>query len=164
MIAEDPKGALLGVEKMAQSGRDPSQFARDLLAHLRHLLVTQTVGEVPNTFVVTATDSDRLAAQAAAISAATLVRTIDELAAALTAVREGDDARMAVEIALLKAARPDLDPSTEGLLRRVEKLERGADAPGPRVLSEGEGGAAGQAVLDPPHPPPPDGRGGSPRA
>jgi DNA polymerase-3 subunit gamma/tau len=30
---------------------------------------------------------------------------------------------MAVEIALLKAARPDLDPSTEGLLRRIERLE-----------------------------------------
>jgi DNA polymerase-3 subunit gamma/tau len=126
VVAEDPKGALLEVEKMARSGRDPSQFARDLLAHLRHLLVTQTVGEVPNTFVVTATDSDRLAAQAQAIGAAALVRAVDELAAALTAIREGDDARMAIEIALLKAARPDLDPSTEGLLRRIERLEGGA--------------------------------------
>jgi DNA polymerase-3 subunit gamma/tau len=123
VVAEDPRAVLLGVERMARSGRDPAQFARDLLAHLRHLLVTQTVGEVPNTFVVTATDADRLVTQANAIGAATLVRTIDELAAALTAVREGDDARMAVEIALLKAARPDLDPSTEGLLRRVERLE-----------------------------------------
>jgi len=129
VIAEDPKGVLLGVEKMARSGRDPAQFARDLLAHLRHLLVTQTVGEVPNTFVVTATDSERMTAQANAIGAATLIRTIDELAAALTAVREGDDARMAVEIALLKAARPDLDPSTEGLLRRIEKLEQGTGPP-----------------------------------
>jgi DNA polymerase III subunit gamma/tau len=130
VIDEDPKAVLLGVEEMARSGRDPSQFARDLLAHLRHLLVIQTVGEVPNTFVVTATDEGRLAAQASAIGAATLVRTIDELSLALTAVREGDDARMAVEIALLKAARPDLDPSTEGLLRRIERLERqGTDAP-----------------------------------
>ncbi len=130
ILAEDPKGVLLGVERMARSGRDPSQFARDLLGHLRHLLVTQTVGEVPNTFVITATDSDRLAAQASSIGTATLVRTIDELASALTAVREGDDARMAVEIALLKAARPDLDPSSEGLLRRIERLEqRGTDAP-----------------------------------
>jgi DNA polymerase III subunit gamma/tau len=130
VIAEDSKGVLLGVEEMARSGRDPAQFARDLLGHLRHLLVTQTVGEVPNTFVVTATDADRLVAQANAIGPATLVRTIDELASALTAVREGDDARMAVEIALLKAARPDLDPSTGGLLRRIERLEqRGTDAP-----------------------------------
>jgi DNA polymerase III subunit gamma/tau len=129
--ASDPKAVLLGVEKMARSGRDPSQFARDLLAHLRHLLVTQTTGEVPTTFVVTATDTARIQQQAGAVGAASLVRTIDELAAALTAVREGDDARMAVEIALLKAARPDLDPSTEGLLRRIEKLEQQLVAGGP---------------------------------
>jgi DNA polymerase III subunit gamma/tau len=135
VIAEDPKGVLLGVEKMARSGRDPSQFARDLLAHLRHLLVTQTVGEVPTTFVITATDTGRLAAQAAAIGTATLVRTIDELAAALAAVREGDDARMAVEIALLKAARPDLDPSSEGILRRLERLERGDGGAAPAAPS-----------------------------
>ncbi|HTR75212.1 MAG TPA: DNA polymerase III subunit gamma/tau [Solirubrobacterales bacterium] len=124
VAAADPKAVLLGVEKMARSGRDPSQFARDLLAHLRHLLVTQTTGEVPTGFVVTATDTARIEAQAQAVGAATLVRTIDDLAAALTAVREGDDARMAVEIALLKAARPDLDPTTDGLLRRIEKLEQ----------------------------------------
>jgi DNA polymerase-3 subunit gamma/tau len=125
VIAEDPKAVLLRVEEISRSGRDPSQFARDLLAHLRHLLVTQTIGEAPASFVVTATDAGRLTAQANAIGSANLVRTIDELSAALTAVREGDDARMAVEIALLKAARPDLDPSTEGLLRRIERLEGG---------------------------------------
>jgi DNA polymerase III subunit gamma/tau len=143
VIAEDPKAVLLGVEQMAQSGRDPSQFARDLLAHLRHLLVTQTTGEVPNSFVVTATDSGRLQAQASSIGAATLIRTIDELAAALTAVREGDDARMAVEIALLKAARPDLDPSTEGLLRRIERLEQGSPTPSADADPPAGGGEVG---------------------
>jgi DNA polymerase III subunit gamma/tau len=137
VIAEDPKGVLLGVEKMARSGRDPSQFARDLLAHLRHLLIVQTTGEVPTTFVVTATDTARMQAQAAAIKPANLIRTIDELADALTAVREGDDARMAVEIALLKAARPDLDPDTAGLLRRIERLENGgARAAGPAAAGD----------------------------
>jgi DNA polymerase-3 subunit gamma/tau len=144
VVAKDPKAVLLGVEKMARSGRDPSQFARDLLAHLRFLLVAQTTGEVPTSFVVTATDSARLQAQAAAIGTATLVRTIDELATALTAVREGDDARMAVEIALLKAARPDLDPSTEGLLRRIERLEGQLDG-GERPA--GPVGAASPTVL-----------------
>jgi DNA polymerase-3 subunit gamma/tau len=135
VVAEDPRGVLLGVEKMARSGRDPSQFARDLLAHLRHLLIVQTTGEVPTTFVVTATDTARMQAQASSIKPANLIRTIDQLADALTAVREGDDARMAVEIALLKAARPDLDPDMAGLLRRIERLEggqtRGGRAAGP---------------------------------
>jgi len=164
VVAEDPKAVLLGVEKMARSGRDPSQFARDLLAHLRHLLIAQTTGEVPATFVVTATDTARMQAQAAAIRPANLIRTIDELATALTAVREGDDARLAVEIALLKAARPDLDPDTAGLLRRIERLEQqggGDRAAGP--VTEGDapssanrtaGGTSPSAppAADPPRP------------
>jgi DNA polymerase-3 subunit gamma/tau len=152
IIAEDPREVLLGVERMAASGRDPAQFARDLLAHLRHLLVTETIGEVPATFVVTAADEGRLRAQAAAIGPANLVRTIDELAAALTAVREGDDARLAVEVALLKAARPDVDPSSEGLLRRIERLEKGN---GLQVRSPASGGAA-RAEPAPPADPEPD--------
>ncbi|HEY1854150.1 MAG TPA: DNA polymerase III subunit gamma/tau [Solirubrobacterales bacterium] len=146
VAAEDPRAVLLGVERMAHSGRDPSQFARDLLAHLRHLLITQTTGEVPASFVVTATDTERLRAQAGKIGAAALVRTIDELADALTAIREGDEARLAVEIALLKAARPDLDPSTEGLLRRVERLEKG--------LPARDGGLRDAGPVTPGDPPP----------
>ena len=146
VVAEDPKGVLLSVERMSGSGRDPSQFARDLLDHLRHLLLTQTIGEVPSTFVVTASDPDRLRAQAGAVGPATLIRTIDELAGALGAVREGDDARMAVEIALLKAARPDLDPSSEGLLRRIERLEQrlGADRGAPAPAREEASGPPAQ--------------------
>jgi DNA polymerase-3 subunit gamma/tau len=124
IVASDPKAVLVSVETMAQSGRDPARFARDMLGHLRVLLVTQTTGETPEAFAVTASDGPRLAAQANAIGPATLIRTIDELAAALTTIREGDEARLAVEVALLKAARPDLDPGTEGLMRRIEKLER----------------------------------------
>jgi DNA polymerase III subunit gamma/tau len=124
VAAEDAKAALEAVDRLSRSGRDPGQFARDLLAHLRHLLVIQTTGEVPETFVVTAADPDRLRAQAAAIGAASLVRAIDELAESLAAMREGDDSRLAVELALLKAARPDLDPAAEGLMRRVERLEK----------------------------------------
>ncbi|HYQ79594.1 MAG TPA: DNA polymerase III subunit gamma/tau [Solirubrobacterales bacterium] len=155
VVAEDPKGVLIGVEKMARSGRDPSQFARDLLAHLRHLLIAQTTGEVPTSFVVTATDTARMQAQAAAIKPANLIRTIDELADALTAIREGDDARLAVEIALLKAARPDLDPDTAGLLRRIERLEqqdKSAQAAGP-VAAGDPPPPAQQGVVPPTTPP-----------
>jgi len=150
VIAEDPKGVLLGVEKMARSGRDPSQFARDLLAHLRHLLITQTTGEVPTTFVVTATDTSRMQSQAAAIKPANLIRTIDELADALTAVREGDDARLAVEIALLKAARPDLDSDTASLLRRIERLESWSARPaGPAAAGDPPSPATTQETVPP---------------
>jgi DNA polymerase III subunit gamma/tau len=168
VAASDPKAVLLGVEKMARSGRDPSQFARDLLAHLRHLLVTQTTGEVPTTFVVTATDTARIQQQAGTVGAASLVRTIDELATALTAVREGDDARMAVEIALLKAARPDLDPSTEGLLRRIEQLERrlagSAPPPAPIAPPPSPSPAPSEPTRSTPHPSRPEPQAAAPES
>lgn len=129
IVASDPKAVLSSVETMAQSGRDPARFARDLLGHLRVLLVTQTTGEIPEAFAVTASDGARLTAQAHAIGPATLIRTIDELAASLAMIREGDEARLAVEVALLKAARPDLDPSTAGLMRRIERLEQSGPPP-----------------------------------
>jgi DNA polymerase III subunit gamma/tau len=120
---EDARGVLGAVERLVRGGHDPVQFARDLLTHLRHLLVIRTTGEVPDSFSITSVDEDRLRAQAAMVDDAQLVRAIDELAESLTAIREGDDARLAIELALLKAARPDLDPSTEGMALRIERLE-----------------------------------------
>ncbi len=159
VAAEDPKAALEAVDRLSRSGRDPAQFARDLLAHLRHLLVTQTTGELPDGFVVTASDPGRLRSQAAEIGAASLVRTIDELAASLAAMREGDDARMAIELALLKAARPDLDPAGEGVIRRLERLERqfGGEAPAAGLAPKASKNAsAAQAAADRPAEPEPE--------
>ena len=158
IVASDPKAVLAQVETMAQSGRDPARFARDMLGHLRVLLVTQTTGEIPEALAVTASDAPRLAAQANAIGPATLIRTIDELAAALTTIREGDEARLAVEVALLKAARPDLDPGAEGLMRRIEKLEHetavAAPVPAPPAPAPSPAVAQPEPVAAPPVPAP----------
>ncbi len=121
--AGDGRAALEATERLARSGRDPAQFGRDLLAHLRQLLVIRTAGDAVDAFTVTAADPARLRAQADAFSDLGLVRAIDTIAAALAAIREGDEARMTIELAILKAARPQLDPSREALLERVERLE-----------------------------------------
>ena len=143
VIEADAAGVLGMVEQVARSGRDPARFARDLLGHLRVLLVTRTTGQIPEAFAVTASDPDRLASQAKAIGPANLIRTIDELANALRLIRDGDEARLAVEVALLKAARPDFDPSSEGLARRLERLEQGAQPVAPPPMPESVGGDAG---------------------
>lgn len=120
----DGKGALEAAEELARSGRDVAQFIRDLVAHLRQLLVIRTAGTVPDSFSVTAAHGDRLGVQAGRFSDASLIRAVDELSAALSAIREGDDARTSLEVALLKSARPDTDASREALAERLERLER----------------------------------------
>src|SRR5881227_1946116 len=120
----DPKAALLAVEKLSASGRDITQFIRDLAAHLRHLFVVQTLGEVPDSFAVTAEQSDRVAAQAERLVQGEILRASDLLAAALSAIKDGSDPRIQLELALLKAAQPQSDLWLQALLFRIEQLER----------------------------------------
>ena len=47
LVEHDPRAALLAVQRLSDSGRDFTQFMRDLSGHLRHLFVVQTLGEVP---------------------------------------------------------------------------------------------------------------------
>ncbi|HEY0631201.1 MAG TPA: DNA polymerase III subunit gamma/tau, partial [Thermoleophilaceae bacterium] len=133
LVDHDPKAALLAVEKLAGSGRDITQFMRDLAAHLRHLFVVQTLGEVPDTFAVTAEHTDRLSAQAGRLAQGEVLRAIDLLAAGLSAVKDGSEPRIQLELALLKAAQPQSDLSIQALLFRIEQLERRLAAAGDAV-------------------------------
>ena len=137
LAAGDAKAALQAVERLSHSGRDPGQFARDLIAHLRQLLVARATGPVPESFTVTVAQPERLAEQAKAIDDAKLMGAIESLSAAVAAMREGDDPRLTLEVALLKVSTPSLDSSREALLRRIESLES--------QLTGGAGGEAGSA-------------------
>jgi DNA polymerase III subunit gamma/tau len=130
LASGDARAALEAVERLSRSGRDPGQFARDLIAHLRQLLVTRATGDVPESFTVTVAQPERLAEQAKGIGDAQLIGAIDSLSAAVAAMREGDDPRLSLEVALLKVATPSLDSSREALLRRLEQLERAQDGGG----------------------------------
>jgi DNA polymerase-3 subunit gamma/tau len=134
----DPKAALLAVEKLSASGRDITQFIRDLAAHLRHLFVVQTLGEVPDSFAVTAEQSDRVAAQAERLAQGEILRASDLLAAALSAIKDGSDPRIQLELALLKAAQPQSDLSLQALLFRIEQLERKLPQAGAPESAAGE--------------------------
>ncbi len=156
LAAGDAKAALEAVERLARSGRDPGQLARDLIAHLRQLLVARATGEVPESFTVTVAQPQRLAEQAERIEEAKLMGAIDALSAAVAAMREGDDPRLSLEVALLKVARPSLDASQDALLRRIEQLEgRFSEGGGAAEVSPDEkANHLGSSVEPSPAPPP----------
>src|SRR5919199_44710 len=147
LVEHDPKAALLAVERLSASGRDVTQFMRDLAAHLRHLFVVQTLGEVPDSFAVTAEPTDRLGAQAARLAQGEVLRAIDLLAAATSAVKDGSDPRIQLELALLKAVQPQADMSMQALLFRIEQLEAQVAGRGSRVAAGGgQGGDRSQVA------------------
>jgi DNA polymerase-3 subunit gamma/tau len=128
IVARDPAQALRAAATLAESGRDPGQVLRDLEVHARELLTVQLLDEVPPELRVTPERDGRLAEQAQAMSQTDTVRLLDLVAAALEATTNGAQARIQLELVLIKAAAPEIDPSIEALLSRIERLEAGAPA------------------------------------
>src|SRR5215212_7797654 len=125
VAAGDARAALLAAARLAESGRDVGRFFGDLEAHLRGLMVVQTLGEVPDELRVTPEQDERLAEQARRVGPATVLRLLDLVADALRAMKDGADPRTQLELALVKGARPEHDPSLRALMARVERIEGG---------------------------------------
>ncbi len=170
VIARDPGRALRAAAKLADSGRDAGQLLRDLEVHGRELLAVQVLGDVPPEFQVTPERDIRLAEQATALADTDAVRLLDLVSGALDATANGAQARIQLELVLVKAAAPELDPSMAALLARVERLERGGGGgvgvraaapaaaeppsatPAPRPHNGGPGETAGPEPDAPPEP------------
>ena len=132
VAAGDAKGALQTLESCLEQGRDAASFATDLEGRARELMIVQTLGEVPAELSLTPEADLSLAEQAARVPHATVLRMLELLGEALEAVRAGADARTRLELALIKAARPEADGSLRALLSRIERLEeeRAGSSPG----------------------------------
>ncbi|MBV9310291.1 MAG: DNA polymerase III subunit gamma/tau, partial [Solirubrobacterales bacterium] len=135
IVARDPAAALRAAASLADQGRDPGQLLRDLEVHGRELLAVQVLHEVPPEIRVTPERDRRLLEQAQALPEADTVRLLDLVAAAIEASANGAHPRIQLELALIKAASPEVDPASSALLARIERLEgagtRQASEPSP---------------------------------
>jgi DNA polymerase-3 subunit gamma/tau len=155
--AGDARSALLAAARLADSGRDLGRFFADLEAHARSLLVTQVLGAVPAELSVTPDQDERLAEQAKRVGGAEIVRLLELIAFALRAMKDGADPRTQLELALVKAAKPDLEPTVKALQARIARLESAPPPPAlPRTPDRPQtpaGRAALPATPIPPAPP-----------
>ncbi|MCW2999082.1 MAG: dnaX [Solirubrobacterales bacterium] len=144
IAAHDARDALFAAARLAQTGRDVSQFVRDLEAHARELMLVQTLGSVPAEIAVTPDRDARLVEQSGRVAPSDVVRLIDLLAAALRAMKDGADPRTQMELALVKAATPQVDASAKALMVRLERMERAlaAGASAAPAVSASAGGHA----------------------
>src|SRR2546421_9607002 len=141
VVDRDTAGALTFLEELSEQGQDLGRLVTDLLEHLRHVMLVQHMGEVPESLPVTEETRERLRAQANQLGEATVIRLVDLLAVAVEDMRQGGDPRLPLELALVKVTRPGADLSRESFAFRLEQLEQGrhiavappptADAPPP---------------------------------
>ena len=137
VVDRDTAGALTFIEELSEQGQDLGRLVTDLLEHLRHLLLVQHMGEVPDSLPVTDETRERLREQANQVGEATVLRLCDLLAVAVEDMRQGGDPRLPLELALVKVTRPAADLSRESTAFRLEQLEtRGHSGPAPVTVTE----------------------------
>jgi DNA polymerase III subunit gamma/tau len=153
VVDHDTAGALTFVEELSEQGQDLGRLVTDLMEHLRHLMLVQHMGEVPDSLPVTEETRERLRAQANQLGEPTVLRLCDLLAVAVDDMRQGGDPRLPLELALVKVTRPGADLSRESLAFRVEQLEHGSSGHVP--VSETVSEPVSETVSETPPPEPP---------
>jgi DNA polymerase-3 subunit gamma/tau len=137
IVDRDVAGALVLIEEISERGQDLGQLTRELLEHLRQLLLVQHMGHVPDSLPLTEESRDRLREQANQLPEPTVVRLVDLLAVVIEDERQGGDPRLPLELALVKVTRPQADLARESLVHRVEVLESRVHAGAPAAESWG---------------------------
>jgi DNA polymerase-3 subunit gamma/tau len=153
IVDRDTAGALTFVEELSEQGHDLGRLVTELIEHLRHLMLVQHMGEVPESLPVTEETRERLRAQANQVGEPTVVRLLDLLAVAVDDMRQGGDPRLPLELALVKVTRPASDLARESVNYRLEQLEQrgptAAPAAPPSTPAARRGEASGEAPRTP---------------
>jgi len=152
----DVSQVLVALSALLAGGWGPQQLGTELIDDLRQVFLAALA---PELCTVSGPSLQRFRAVAEAMGLARVVRSMEILGHALVDMREAPDAQVVLEIAAVRAVRPDLDSGMEALSERVSVLERaqsGAPAfPRPGAVVGGAGTAPPAATTPDPTPEPP---------
>ena len=144
IVASDVGRVFVAMQGFVSQGVDMRQLALDTLEHARSLLLLKAAPEADGLLNISAEERPGLALQADSFSAAGLLRIIELVGKAIIEMRNAPNHRLLLEVALIRSAAPETDPSATGLLGRIERLERRLGI---------EGGAPAAAGAGDPSPP-----------
>ncbi len=140
------------VDRLVQGGQDLRHFTGLALGHFRDLMVVGSAPDEPAALDAPPDQHRRFVAQAAKFTPAELGRVVTLLLAAQTDMRWTTSPRLTLELALVRAAILEADPSSAGLASRVERLERLAGVVEMGAVVPPEAGVARSAGQAPPNP------------
>jgi DNA polymerase-3 subunit gamma/tau len=127
IASRDVAGCFAWVASFTQSGTDLAQFVRDLAGHIRNVYVAAVLGNdptLPEILEIDAENTGRYLTQAKEFgSPDRLANALLVLGDLSTQLRSAANARLALEIALTRMARPQSDLTLESLAARIASLE-----------------------------------------
>ena len=128
---QDPARALAATAFAIQRGNDPRSLTEEIIRHLRECFLSLMALELVQ---LPEQRAAVVAEQARKLGASTLVRSIEVLGEALIEMRHAPDARLLLEVSLVKMTNQTLGGDIAAIIGRLERLEAGvvrnADATG----------------------------------
>jgi DNA polymerase III subunit gamma/tau len=118
---EDAGRLLIAVASLTEAGWSPQQLATELVDDLRQAFLLSLA---PDLTSVSGDERSRLSAQAERLGLARLVRSMEQIGLAQVDMREAPDARVVLEVTLVRLAKSELDSAPDALAERVARLER----------------------------------------
>jgi DNA polymerase III subunit gamma/tau len=121
------------VDKVIETGQDPRRFTEDLLRRLRDLVVIAAVPDAPATGLIDVPQDqgERLTAQAARFGRSELSRAAELVADGLTELKGATAPRLLLELICARVLLPAADDGTEGVLARLDRIEKRMSIAGP---------------------------------
>ncbi len=142
----DVSQVLVALSALLAGGWGPQQLATELIDDLRQVFLAALA---PELCAVSGSSLERFRSLAETMGLARVVRSMEILGHALVDMREAPDAQVVLEIAVVRAVRPDLDSGMEALSERVSVLERSRSgaAAFPRPDAAGEHAAPAAPIA-----------------
>ena len=125
LCAGDAAAALVATAALHEAGWGPQQLAGELVAELRQGFLLTVAPELTD---ATGAERERLVDQSGRLGLARLVRGMEVLGRSQVDMRDAPDARVILEVALVRLVRPELDDDGPALVERLARLERAVAA------------------------------------
>ena len=124
-IDHDPGRALAAVGASVQFGADPRALTEDIVRNLRDLFLSLMAPELVQ---LPKERAELVGDQARRMGASSVVRAIEVLGEVLIEIRHAPDARLLLEVSLVKLTRQNSSTDIAALMSRIERLEAGVVA------------------------------------
>ena len=140
-IDHDPGRALAAVGSAVQFGADPRALTEDIVRYLRDAFLSLMAPELVQ---LPKERAEIVGEQARRMGATSVVRAIEVLGDVLIEIRHAPDARLLLEVAVVKLTRQNSNTDVATLMARIERLESGVTA-----MRDSTGPIVRPALLDP---------------
>lgn len=123
IINRDTEGCIRVINKLISDGKDVGLLIRDLITHMRNLLMVNVSNNLEDVLDMSIENIDSIKSQSTRIRVEEIMRCINILQEAEDSSKGTKQARIYLELAIIKMCKIKYDTSMETILARLNKLE-----------------------------------------